>query len=239
VLKKINYELAFNDEFKGSTLDTTKWSHRYLGIRKLGVTTAEAVSVENGHLRIKTYKDPATGKICTGMIGTESKFDSRYGYFEARVRFPQATGMQASFWLQSATYGQTIGDPQHSGVEVDIEYVHKEPEKLHFTTHWDGYGADKQKSYGYLQSPTLDDGDWHTIGVWWREETPGIGNIGVYEFYVDGVAVHEKKQPISAAMQYIVVSCEVTEWAAPIDEAALPAYFDVDYVRVYQKREEV
>ncbi len=239
MLKKIDYQLAFNDEFKLPILDTTKWSHRYLGARKLGVTTAEAVSIVGGHLRITTYKDQTTGKIYTGMIGTEAKFDSRYGYFEARVRFPRATGMQAAFWLQSATYGQTIGDPEHSGIEVDIEYIYKEPQKLHFTTHWDGYEADTKKNYGYLQSPSLSDGDWHTIGIWWREETEGVGNIGVYEFYVDGNMVHKKNKPISAAMQYIIVSCEVTEWAAPVDEAALPTYFDVDYVRVYQKREEV
>jgi len=28
-LKKIDYQLAFNDEFKLPILDTTKWSHRY------------------------------------------------------------------------------------------------------------------------------------------------------------------------------------------------------------------
>gem|GEM_PF-4046884 len=29
MLKKIDYQLAFNDEFKLPILDTTKWSHRF------------------------------------------------------------------------------------------------------------------------------------------------------------------------------------------------------------------
>ena len=79
----------------------------------------------------------------------------------------------------SPTFGQIIGDPANSGVEIDIfEYVKITPTKVHFTIHWDGYGANHKKNYYGLEYPQIQDGNWHTFGLLWKPEA--------YEFYVDG-----------------------------------------------------
>jgi len=67
------YQLAWSDEFDGTTLDTNKWSHRGLGQRHDALNVTDAVALGDGQLTITTYT--SGGKHYTGMIGTEGKFE--------------------------------------------------------------------------------------------------------------------------------------------------------------------
>jgi hypothetical protein len=222
----LGYELVWSDEFNGDSLDESKWSHRYLGKRKLGYTTADSIVISNGTLKNTIHKQD--GKICSGMIGTMDKFEPKYGYFETKVKLPKIKGPQSAFWLMSKDYGKVIGNPQDFGVEVDIfEYVKTMPSKVHFTTHWDGYGANHKKDGFSLSYPAIEDGGWHTFGLLWTPDS--------YEFYVDGVLSHTKKSAVSHTNQYIILSAEIGEWGGGVAGENLPDQLEVDYVRVYQK----
>jgi len=100
----IGYQLAWSDEFDGGTLDMNKWSYRGLGRRHDALNVTDAVSVGGGQLTITTYT--SGGKHCTGMIGTEGKFERRFGYWEARLQFEGAPGMWSAFWIQTPTFGR-------------------------------------------------------------------------------------------------------------------------------------
>lgn len=220
-------QLVWSDEFDGDRLDLGKWSHRYPGKRKLGYSTSDSVSVSNGTLKIAAYK--RDGRYWAGMIGTQGKFEARFGYFEIRARMPKATGLQAAFWLQSPSYGAEIGNPEGSGTEIDVvEYIKIRPGELHFTNHWDGYGSARKSSTKSVRYPKIEDGDWHTFGLRWAS--------GSYEFFVDGVRMHEMRTAISQVSEYIVLSLEVSQWAGggEMVDGDLPDQLEVDYVRVYQ-----
>lgn len=222
----VGYKLVWSDEFDGNTLDESKWSHRYPGKFRIGYNTIDSITVSGGTLKNKIHiKDD---KVCAGMIGTQGKFEPKYGYFEIRAKLPKIKGPQSAFWLQSPTYGKTIGDPQNSGVEVDIfEYVKTQPSQVHFTTHWDGYGKQHKKNGFSLTYPKIEDNGWHTFGLLWTENA--------YGFYVDGVLRHTKRDAVSKRSQYIILSAVIGEWGGGVKGEKLPDQFEIDYVRVYQK----
>lgn len=226
-----DYQLIWSDEFKSDYLDTEKWNYRYLGKRKLGYTTKESISVGDGTLKIIIYKDE--NRYCSGMISTQDKFEARYGYFEIKAKLPKVKGPQSAFWLQSSNFGRHIGNPEVSGMEIDImEYVKTRPSKIHFSSHWDGYGQDAKKDIVSVDYANITDGGWHTFGLLWEPN--------VYKFFVDGKLMHTKKSPISHVDQYLVLSAEIGAWGGGIEAIAqekLPAQFEIDYVRVYQKNE--
>src|SRR5690606_25643143 len=74
------WELSFSDEFTGTSLDASKWSHRAPGPRRDAVNVPESVSVKDGSLTITTFTEAGVHK--TGMISTQGKFEQAHGYFE-------------------------------------------------------------------------------------------------------------------------------------------------------------
>lgn len=224
------YKLVWSDEFNGDTLDLNKWSHRWLGKRKLGYTTEDSINVNNGTLKIITHKQG--NRYCSGMIATVRKFETKYGYFEIKAKLPKIQGIQSAFWLMSNNYGKVIDDLSYSGMEIDImEYVKTAPGYVHFSTHWNGYGQFHQKNIYSQYYPKIEDGQWHTFGLLWTSSS--------YKFYIDGVLMHQKNDAVSQSNQYIKLSSEIGPWGGGIEAISkenLPDQFEIDYIRVYQKK---
>lgn len=222
----VGYVLVWSDEFEGETLDTDKWGHRSAGPRRDGVNVPEAVTLDGeGHLAITTRR---VGEAYhTGMIGTQGRFETTFGYFECRVRLQREVGHWSAFWLQSPTYGEPIGEPAAAGTEIDVfEYLRNSPAHVQHALHWDGYGEHHRSATHRLRAPVLGAG-WHTFALHWTADR--------YVFYVDGVETWRTAHAVSQRDQYMILSLEVGSWAGDIAEAALPDALLVDYVRVYQQ----
>jgi len=220
-----DYKLVWADEFDGTELDTTKWDHRLLGPRKGGVTVKESITLDGeGHLLITTRKVDDT--YHTGMIGTQGKFETRFGYFECRVKMQQQIGHWSAFWLQSPTMGD-VGDTRRTGTEIDIfEYLCNYKDMAQMNLHWDGYKKDHKHSGSKKKVPGLGEG-FHTIALQWTPE--------FYAFFYDGKEMWRTTKAISHRTEYIILSCEVGKWAGDITKARLPDSAVFDYVRVYQR----
>ncbi|MDR2635067.1 MAG: glycoside hydrolase family 16 protein [Clostridiales bacterium] len=167
------------------------------------------VSVENGNVVIRTeyrndYDCPDgicpregifTGGIETRIVNSGDAhgrsgddtllFGQAFGYFEARVKLPEAQGMWSAFWLQS-THQRKLGNYGEDGTEIDVyesAFLNSENKGLSVMGHallWDGYSSASSRSVGtVVDLPyTLYDGDYHTFGVLWTPEC--------YVFYIDG-----------------------------------------------------
>lgn len=221
------YELVWSDEFGGTALDLGKWEYRGLGPRRDAVNVKDTVRLDGeGHLILTTERRGE--EYHTAMIATQGKFETTFGYFEARVKLQEQLGHWSAFWLQSPSLGKPLGDPATAGTEIDIfEYLRKDGNRVHHNLHWDGYG-EHHKHSGHTAAVEGLGASWHTVGLLWTESE--------YVFYVDGQETWRSSEGVSQRDEYIILSLEVGTWAGDIAEATLPDHLYVDYVRVYQKK---
>lgn len=238
------WALGWSDEFNGSSLSGSNWTVG-TGNRRDAVNTANALSVQDGYLRIKTYTEGGTHY--TGWIGSQGKYENAFGYWEARIRYNSSQGMWSAFWLQP--YGiNSVGDPAGNGTEIDIaEHRSRDAgggnltNNMTMNVHWDGYGADHKSVGSTVGNPGANgaslQGNFHTYGLLWEP--------GRYRFYIDGVEVWTTTAAISQVRQWIYLTSEVDNgaWAGPTpgsygDRNSSNTYQDIDYVRFYQRAEQ-
>jgi beta-glucanase (GH16 family) len=242
-LPPAGYALVWEDEFQGTSLGGDWNAHSEPRID--AVSTPEAVAVSGGVLTVTTYTGP-DGLHRTGFLTTEGRFEARYGYFEARIRFATAPGNWCAFWLMSPTVGDPLGDPGTAGVEIDV-VEHRVTDQGGWTAlrdmvalnlNWDGYDEHKKNVQRVVSLPdgAPVQGSWHTYGVLWTETG--------YTFYVDGRPLWDTAAAISNRPQDVRLTCEVDDggWAGFVPEggygsrAASTARMEVDWVRAWQLR---
>ncbi len=219
------YVLAWHDEFDSSALDTARWRYRALGPRRGGFGTPHSVSLRDGLLLIRTCLRNDT--LWCGAVSTEGKHLFRYGYFECRARLPRTQGPWAAFWIQSPLIAQGE-DPALYGTEIDVmEYFRNhDTDLVAHTLHW-AYGPHQQTTGSYLSRVNDPTGTFHTYAVEWTPEG--------YAFYVDSLKYHEVKVGVSHIGEAVILSYEPPDSGA-IDPSELPDTFFVDYVRIWQKK---
>jgi beta-glucanase (GH16 family) len=251
------WDLVFDDDFDGERLDDAKWTVRQPGLynesgsRKCSKSDPRAVDIAGGTLRLGVMLDPERleercaspeGRFryfLNGHIGTEETFDFRYGFAEARVRFPRERGQHGAFWLQrDGEIPQVPGDPGVSGAEIDVvEFFGEGYPKggLAAFVHYLNAEGEGEKVGGLRPnaSRALESGD-----AWWRsfhdfsvEWTPKR-----YIFRVDGREVLRTTKGVSGVEQFLVLSLLTSDWELPdLDEASLPSTMEIDHVRVWQQ----
>src|SRR6476620_124721 len=115
-----SWKLTFDNEFNGSSLDTTKWTSSWFGgsgqITRPANPTFEdgaydpnQVWVSDGHLHLHAVASPVTVgghnyAYRTGAIESANKFEQDQGYFEAKITIPSTGGVIANwpnFWTTS------------------------------------------------------------------------------------------------------------------------------------------
>ena len=233
------YKLAWADEFDGTQLDLTKWTHWLPGKRRDATNVPEAVTVADGKLTITTYTEE--GAHFTGMISTEKRYEKVGGYWEARIDFNDNKGMWSAFWMQSPTMGNPVDDPAKAGMEIDIA-EHRSHENdgrgidmiVHHTLHWNGYGPGHKGAGKATPNMELGKG-FHVYGCEWTETE--------YRFFIDGKLTWTVTEPISRHPQFIIFSSEVESaaWSMKIPRggygtrATSTTRMVVDYVRHYVK----
>ena len=223
--EKNGYHLVWEDNFDGTKLDTTKWSLRCLGPRRIGYNDASMVKIANGKLML-SY-DIKGDSIIAGMIGTQHKFENSYGYYECRAKLQQGIGPWSAFWIQSPLIFNG-SDPGKYGTEIDIFEYFKELGKNTLThcLHW-AYGANMKSSEQMVSHlKGLSEG-YHTFGLEWTKDK--------YSFFIDGLKYHEQSIGISHINEYIILSMEIPDKLQALKNACAPDTFFVDYVRVYTK----
>ncbi|MGQ7944300.1 Ig-like domain-containing protein [Flavobacterium sp. WC2509] len=227
------YQLDWTEDFSGSQLNLTDWSHRLQGVWRSATNDPTTVTVANSNMILQPYTDVVNGVTThhAGEIATKRQF--LYGRFEARIAMVNAPASWSAFWLQSNTNGNPIGNPKQAGMEMDIVESLPNDGKVHTNLHWDGYATD-HKSTGIVTGDLgANSGNYHIYTMDW---TPDY-----YKFYVDGNLTWTYTANISQTPEFMILSTEIEDgsWAGNIPLGGYGAQgqgstkMQVDYVKYY------
>jgi beta-glucanase (GH16 family) len=217
-----SWKLVWQDEFDGTTLDTSKWDVPEYN-RRDGYWSRKSISLDGkGHLVMSVLKEG--DKFLDGCVRTKDKFQHSLGYYVARIRLQKQLGHWSAFWLYDASVGK-VGDEGRDGTEIDIMEKPWRDDRVQHALHWDGYGKE-HKSEGKVATVSGVMEGWHTFALLWKSDE--------YVFYVDGKETWRTNAGgVCQVPLYIKLSDEIGDWAGDIKKAELPDAFLVDYVRVY------
>jgi len=228
------WDLVFNDEFDGTSLDTTHWT----ALNRQDSFNNEKqyyhpsqVSVTGGNLQLTASDQPLGGKdYRSGLITSNNLFGP--GRFEARIDLPTTQGMWPAFWLNA----NQVAWPQ--GGEIDImENRGSQPNLVSSAYHWQTNPGpccgDHQFVYDeYTAGATNFHAGFHTYAVEWDETT--------LKFFVDDNLYHtvteSANRPIFETQKNIILNVAVggNFGGDPNGSTVFPQTMLVDYVRYWQ-----
>lgn len=238
------YRLIWQDEFNDSKLSTpdeslwwyetgvSGWGNNeiqnYIPGSKNGETCAQ---VSNGTLKIIAKK--VGNEVYSIRMNTVESW--KYGYFEARLKLPTGKGTWPAFWMMPKNYTAWPDDG-----EIDImEEVGYDPNVILSTVHCKAYNHSigTQKS-GTIKVPTAQT-EFHVYAVEWTEDfIKGYVDGKCYFTFDNDKKGNKNTWPFNTAFYLKLNLAWGGDWggAQGIDESALPATYEIDYVRVFQKK---
>jgi len=220
------WQLVWHDEFDGTAIDEAKWEIVGDMPRRDGYWVKEDAYLDgNGRLVLRTKQDG--DRYTCGAVRTLGKFEHRFGFWEVRCRFHKQPGHWPAFWLFCGGVG-TVGEEGRDGTEIDVMEKPWAESRIQHALHYDGYG-DAHKHQGKVVDLAGLNKGFHTFGLHWKPDE--------YVFYVDGKETWRTDAGgVSQVPEYIKLTEEIGDWGGDIKEAALPDFFLVDYVRVYDEQ---
>lgn len=247
--QRAGWKLVWSDEFDYAGLpDPAKWTYEVGFVRnqeKQYYTRArkENARVENGVLvlegRKEHYVPPAAdakgkapaAEYTAASLTTQGKASWTYGRIEMRAKLPRGKGVWPAFWTLGTNIPK-IGWPRCGEIDV-MEFVGHTPDKVHATVHYAQGG--KHASQGGKLTVARPWEGFHVYVVEWQADR--------MDFFFDETKYFTFKTPSAGdgagafeQGQYLLVNLALGgSWGGPIDDAALPQRYLIDYVRVYQR----
>lgn len=240
------YSLVWQDEFNKGALPDSEWwfetgNHGW-GNNELQnyvdrILEKDTVAkIQDGSLIITALKldKPYQGSdIISARMNTVKSW--KYGYFEMRAKVPGGKGTWAAFWMMPKDFQHWPLDG-----EIDImEYVGYKPNITHSTIHT----ADYNHVIGTEKTATKDiktaESNFHIYAVeWTADEIKGYVDGTEYFSFKNDNKGDKKTWPFNVPF-YLKLNLAIGgDWGGHdgVDPNILPACYEVDYVRVYQKK---
>ena len=239
----LDYEITFAEEF-GGRLDVSAWGCNTRWIAHTpwsGDFGAAAFAdpgrnfpfvVQDGMLRIEARQDRG-GRWRAGLLSAGNScgggFSQQYGYFEMRAKLPEGEGLWPAFWL--------IGrDRDKTGYTAEIDVIEHHGHNLNTfssTVHLHPRETDVERirRYNLHEVPHRYLYDYfNTYGVSIDEE-----NI---IFYFNREEIWRTETPPQHNQPFYPLVNLTLDTDFPIENTPNPSFMFVDYIRVYQKKDQ-
>jgi len=242
------YDLIWNDEFDGESIDLNKWDHEVNasggGNNELQYYTArtENSHIKEGKLHIIALQEEYTSQgetryYTSARMRTANKGDWTYVRIDVSAKIPYGQGMWPAIWMLPTDW--EYGGWPESG-EIDImEHVGFDPGKIHGSVHTAAYNhkIGTQKS-GQIMTPDANS-EFHVYSIVWTEDK--------IDFFVDdnkyfSFANDKKGDPATWPFDkrfHLLLNVAVGgDWPGnPTTQTVFPKEMIIDYVRVYKPSE--
>jgi beta-glucanase (GH16 family) len=233
------WNLAWSDEFDGTTIDPANWTYDIGGNGWGNVeleyytNRPENARLENGMLIIEARSEKYEGLPYTSArLKTQGLREFQYGRIEARMKLPSGQGIWPAFWMLG------VGKSWPLGGEMDVlEYIGKTPDTVYQTVHGPGYSGAKGIGSHYVLTADKLKNDFRVYAIEWQPNE--------IRWYVDDQQVFKvTPDQIPSGAQwvydhpfYMILNLAVGGgWPGfPDSTTVFPQQLLVDYVRVYQK----
>ncbi|MDR0962197.1 MAG: family 16 glycosylhydrolase [Mediterranea sp.] len=207
-----------------------------------------------GNNELETYIDAVRGtdtcavvsdgtlKIIAKKVGDEvlsvrmnTSKSWKYGYFEARLKLPSGKGTWPAFWMMPQHFTAWPDDG-----EIDImEEVGYRPNYVSSSIHTKAYNHSigTQKTGERLVEGA--EGEFHVYALEWTEASIKGYCDGVCHFtFQNDNQGNKDTWPFNAAFYLKLNLAWGGNWggAQGVDESKLPAVYEIEYVRVFQKQ---
>lgn len=247
------YRLVWHDEFDDKSKDmpnTDHWYYEtaepgwvnnelqtYIPGKKGDIQTAE---ISHGTLKIRAIKEG--DRIYSARLNTRGEGGKvgkgwKYGYFEASLKLPVGKGTWPAFWMMPVASSNW---PDCGEIDI-MEEVGCVPNEVSSSIHCKAYyhAINTQKT----AKKTLEGAqeEFHTYALEWDETE--------IKTYVDGVLLfrykpedhgkrNEQTWPFDKEFELKLNLAWGGDWGGMmgVDESCLPATYEIDYVRVFQKK---
>lgn len=262
VVAQSAYDLVWHDEFNGSKF-SADWSIPPAKMNRVCNTIPwDTARLRDGVARLRVERDPRgdvtaecpKGSLYGAQIRTSDTKSFTYGTFAARMKVHKPTGAHSAFYLLPTNWDDAVGthvDPNVSaadaagsrGAEIDVmEYFGDNnaneglrgaiQNSLYFPIRQDDPEFKQEKRGGRRDTTKIIEGKpsdaYHVYSVEW---TPTE-----YIFRVDGTETFRVTEGISHRPEFLLFTMQTSAWEfRHLDLDDLPAYVDIDWVRVWQK----
>lgn len=242
------FQLVWNDEFdvEGAP-NITKWKYDTEG-NEAGWGNNEAqfytenrienAQVENGILKITAIKEDFQGKNYTSAR-LVSKANWKYGKIEVNAKLPAGRGTWSAIWMMPGGWTFDTGNWPDIG-EFDImEHVGHDAGVIHASAHSKDYQWQKgTQQTNTIKVETATTNFHRYVWEWSPDFVKAYVDDSLYfEYKNEGLG--ESKWPYDKPFYLILNVAVGGAWGnmEGIDEDAFPQTMEVDYVRIYQKKE--
>ena len=238
------WKLVFEDNFGNSDDSSISYPDaEYWSLAQKGTDTWNRYMSESydqafqkgGYLYL--YGQEVNGEYKTGGIESRNKFDFTYGQVKCRARFlRQPQGNHTGIWMMPQS--QELGKWPRSG-EIDI-MEHLDNQSAYFSTvHY--YNETAQKDDSSDKEIKVDNDDFNIYGVVWNKDAVAFTLNGkvVFSYKNDDPSGNYSYQYPFQYPFYLILSQSLGgngTWAGEIDNSALPAIFQIDWIKVWQKQ---
>ena len=238
------YSLVWQDEFdKGTELNADDWTHE---VKNAGWVNNElqnyvnhktpdgqlVTEVRGGKLRITCLKE--NGKIYSGRVYAKVKEGWTYGYIEASIKLPKGKGTWPAFWMMPVNFRSWPADG-----EIDImEEVGYHPDYVSSSLHAKSHVHSNGTQVTHEMYCKGADGEFHTYAMEWTAENITTYVDGKVQLSYDNKGKGRDDWPYDDPFYVIFNLAWGGTWGGSqgVDESALPATMEIDYIRVFQKK---
>ena len=239
------WQKVWSDEFDVEGLPSEKrWAYEEGFIRNdeaqyYTVKRPENARVQEGLLIIEARQDGYKGHpVSSASLTTRGLASWTYGRIEVRARLPQGRGVWPAIWTLGDNIGQ-VGWPACGEIDI-MEYVGYQPDTIHANIHTDAYNHAEGTGKGDAIEVADATSAMRVYAVEWTPKAIDffVDDQKYFTFENDG-ADNDATWPFHRP-QHLKLNLAIGgSWGGQqgIDDAIFPAVYEIDYVRVYQRKD--